>query len=89
MGAAVQAFFTYPETCGKTLEEIVVLFRKEGPHPWNTKPGRSRLNAKIEAVIDRKRNLNVPLTDAPPRTESSNEKDDVVESTSGATATSN
>jgi len=65
MGAAVQAFFTYPETCGKTLEEIELLFSKDGPHPWNTKPGQSRLDAEIVAVGDRKRNPNVPLTDTP------------------------
>lgn len=53
-GAAVQAFFTYPETCGKTLEEIEVLFSAEGPRPWHTKPGGSRLDAEIEAVKDRK-----------------------------------
>jgi len=54
MAAAVQAFFTYPETCGKTLEEIEVLFSKEGPHAWLTKPGDSRLDTEIQAVIDRK-----------------------------------
>lgn len=54
MGAAVQAYFFYPETCGKTLEEIEVMFSKGGPHPWNTKPGGSRLDAEIEAVRDRK-----------------------------------
>lgn len=54
LGAAVQAYFTYPETCGKTLEEIEVLFSKGGPKPWKTKPGGSRLEAEIEAVIARK-----------------------------------
>jgi len=54
-GAAVQAFFTYPETCGKTLEEIEILFSKEGPRPWKTKVGGSRLDAEIQAVIERKR----------------------------------
>lgn len=52
--AAVQAFFTYPETCGKTLEEIEILFSHEGPKPWHTKPGQSRLDAEIEAVGRRK-----------------------------------
>ncbi len=52
--AAVQAFFTYPETCGKTLEEIELLFSKDGPRPWKTKPGESRLEAEIQAIIDRK-----------------------------------
>lgn len=53
-GAAVQAFFTYPETCGKTLEEIEIMFSKGGPRPWHTKPGGSRLDAEIQAVIERK-----------------------------------
>ncbi|RDL38320.1 Uncharacterized protein BP5553_02660 [Venustampulla echinocandica] len=52
--AAVQAYFTYPETCGKTLEEIEILFSDDGPRPWKTKPGGSRLDAEIQAVIDRK-----------------------------------
>lgn len=52
--AAAQAFFTYPETCGKTLEEIEVLFSSAGPKPWKTKPGDSRLDAEIAAVIERK-----------------------------------
>jgi Sugar (and other) transporter len=54
MGAATQAFFTYPETCGKTLEEIEILFSKGGPRPWHTKPGQSRLDAEIQAIIERK-----------------------------------
>lgn len=54
LGAAVQAYFTYPETCGKTLEEIETMFSKGGPKPWHTKPGGSRLDAEIEAVIARK-----------------------------------
>jgi MFS family permease len=53
-GAAVQAFFTYPETCGKTLEEIELMFSKGGPKPWRTKPGGSRIDAEIQAVIERK-----------------------------------
>lgn len=54
--AALQAYFTYPETCRKTLEEIEILFSKGGPKPWRTKPGESRLAAEIEAVIERKTN---------------------------------
>jgi len=52
--AAIQAFLTYPETCGKTIEEIELLFSKGGPHAWKTKPGESRLGAEIQAVIERK-----------------------------------
>jgi len=46
-GAAIQAYFTYPETAGKTLEEIEELFRKGGPRPWHTKPGGSLLDQKV------------------------------------------
>lgn len=53
-GAAVQAYFTYPETCQKTIEEVELMFSKEGPHAWNTKAGGSRLEAEIQAVIERK-----------------------------------
>ncbi|KAF1837593.1 general substrate transporter [Decorospora gaudefroyi] len=48
--AAVQAFFTYPETCGKTLEEVEFLFSKEGPHAWRTKKGSENLDRDIEHV---------------------------------------
>ncbi|EDU39939.1 high affinity glucose transporter [Pyrenophora tritici-repentis Pt-1C-BFP] len=48
--AAVQFFFTYPETCGKTLEEIEVLFSKDGPHAWQTKKGSDHLARDIKHV---------------------------------------
>jgi len=47
----------YPETCGKTLEEIEVMFSKDGPKSWNTRKGESRLQAEIEAVIARKEGI--------------------------------
>jgi Sugar (and other) transporter len=47
IGASVQAFFTYPETAGKTLEEIEMLFQKGGPRPWHTKPGNSLLDQRL------------------------------------------
>ncbi|MCJ1359423.1 MAG: hypothetical protein MMC33_009425 [Icmadophila ericetorum] len=53
-GAAVQAFLTYPETAGKSIEEIEFLFSKNGPRPWKTKVGDSRLDAAIEEVRERK-----------------------------------
>ncbi|TVY17485.1 High-affinity glucose transporter [Lachnellula arida] len=48
--AAAQAFVSYPETAGKTLEEIELLFAKDGPHPWNTKPGNSMLDARVQDI---------------------------------------
>jgi hypothetical protein len=53
-GAAVQAYLPTPETCGKNIEEIELLFSKGGPKPWNTKPGGSRLDAEIQAVLERR-----------------------------------
>lgn len=50
MLAAVQAFFTYPETAGKTIEEIELLFSKGAIKPWKTKPGDSLQDAKSEEV---------------------------------------
>ena len=49
-GAAIQAYLTYPETAGKSIEEIEFLFSRGGPRPWNTRPGESLLDRKIEAV---------------------------------------
>ncbi|CZR58457.1 related to high-affinity glucose transporter [Phialocephala subalpina] len=51
-GASIQAFFTYPETAGKTLEEIELMFRKGGPKPWKTKPGDSLLDQRILEVAE-------------------------------------
>lgn len=52
--AAAQAFFTYPETCGKTLEEIEVMFHTGAVPAWKTRKGESRLDAEIQAVTERK-----------------------------------
>lgn len=51
---AVWIYALYPETCGKTLEEIEFMFSNQGPRPWNTKKGESRLVEEIEAVKHRK-----------------------------------
>ncbi|KAF2019055.1 general substrate transporter [Aaosphaeria arxii CBS 175.79] len=50
LAGAIQFWFTYPETCGKTLEEIEVLFSPDGPRPWKTKKGHSRLEDEVVAV---------------------------------------
>jgi hypothetical protein len=52
---ACQMFFTFPETMGKTLEEIEALFAPDAPRAWHTKPGHSRLNALIDEA--REKNL--------------------------------
>ncbi|EXJ65467.1 hypothetical protein A1O7_01808 [Cladophialophora yegresii CBS 114405] len=52
--AAVQFYFTYPETCNKSLEEIEFLFSKEGPKPWNTRPGESRLDRLIDEAREKR-----------------------------------
>ena len=49
-GAGIQAFVAYPETAGKSLEEIEAMFSKGGPRPWKTKVGHSALDAKIAQV---------------------------------------
>ncbi|KAI8632369.1 general substrate transporter [Xylariaceae sp. FL1651] len=53
-GSAIQTFFTYPETCGKTIEEVELLFAKGAIPAWKTRKGGSRLEAEIQAVLNRK-----------------------------------
>ena len=65
-GAAAQAWFTYPETCGKTIEEVEEMFAKGGPLAWKTKKGESRLGSEIQAVIDKKAEENEkPVAEKP------------------------
>ena len=45
---AIQFYFMYPETCGKSLEEIEAMFAPGGPKPWHTKPGESKLDTLVE-----------------------------------------
>ena len=53
IGSAFQTFFTYPETAGKSLEEIEFMFSKEGPWPWKTRIGESRLDREIELIREK------------------------------------
>ncbi|KAF2724271.1 sugar transporter [Polychaeton citri CBS 116435] len=55
LGAAAQAFFSYPETARKSLEEIEEMFKKGGPRPWQTRVGDSRLDAHIQQVMQEQR----------------------------------
>ncbi|GAB7347645.1 hypothetical protein MBLNU459_g4513t1 [Dothideomycetes sp. NU459] len=55
MGAGVQAFFSYPETARKSLEEIEEMFRPGAPMPWKTKIGQSHLDEHIATVIEEQR----------------------------------
>ncbi|KAL2133619.1 hypothetical protein VTI74DRAFT_2021 [Chaetomium olivicolor] len=55
IAAAGWFFLLCPETCGKTLEEVEVMFSKDGPRPWKTVKGNSRLAAEVEAIVERKR----------------------------------
>ncbi|KAK0649096.1 general substrate transporter [Cercophora newfieldiana] len=65
MAAAVWFYVFYPETCGKTLEEVEVLFSNNGPKPWNTKKGSERLQAGIDAVKARQEAKQGDDSDAP------------------------
>lgn len=49
---AIQFFFMYPETCGKTIEEIEVLFSSGGPNAWQTRKGSERLAQEIDDVAN-------------------------------------
>ena len=55
VAASAWFFVFYPETCGKTLEEVELMFAGDVP-PWKTRKGGSRLEAEIEAVRARKQN---------------------------------
>jgi hypothetical protein len=55
LGAAVQFFFSYPETGRKSLEEIEEMFKKGGPTPWRTKLGQSHLDERTASVAAEQR----------------------------------
>ncbi|KAL4939447.1 hypothetical protein BDV06DRAFT_214276 [Aspergillus oleicola] len=67
--AAIHFFFTYPETCGKTLEEIEDMFAPGGPKPWHTKPGGSELDAHIDEVRAHSKHINSDTMEIKPRAE--------------------
>lgn len=50
--AAIHFWLAYPETCGKTIEEIEVLFSDNGPKAWKTKKGSEHLEQDIAAVAN-------------------------------------
>ena len=50
---AVQFYFTYPETCQKSLEEIEEMFAPGGPPAWKTKVGHSKLDILIEEAREK------------------------------------
>ncbi|KAM3424810.1 hypothetical protein BST61_g6791 [Cercospora zeina] len=52
--AALQFFFTYPETANKSLEEIEEMFAPGGPKPWHTKPGESKLDMLINEAAEKR-----------------------------------
>lgn len=57
VGAAVQAWFLYPETARKSLEEIEEMFRPGGPKPWQTRPGQSKTDQHVADYIERKASM--------------------------------
>ena len=42
---------TVNDSGGKTLEEIEILFSKDGPKPWKTKVGQSKLQEEIDNAV--------------------------------------
>lgn len=77
MAAAIQFFFSYPETARKSLEEIEELFRKGGPKPWKTKIGQSGLEERTASVAE-SRKASVAGDDSDKRSKEVDEKEDIV-----------
>lgn len=51
--ASVQAYVSYPETAGKTIEEIQLLFEPGALKPWKTRPGESLLDEKVQVIAQK------------------------------------
>lgn len=63
LGAAVQAFVSYPETACKSLEEIEQMFRPGAPKPWKTKVGQSLLDHHVQEVEQEQRSGSITYTE--------------------------
>jgi len=50
LGAAAQAWYSYPETARKSLEEIEAMWKDDALKPWQTKPGQSHLDEVAQDV---------------------------------------
>lgn len=50
LGAAAQAYVSYPETARKSLEEVEQLWKKDATRPWKTKPGQSSLDSHMHDI---------------------------------------
>lgn len=57
IGYIAPYLLTTGQTCSKTLEEIEVMFSPEGPRPWHTKKGHSRLDVMIDQVREKQLNI--------------------------------
>ncbi|KAE8141900.1 hypothetical protein BDV38DRAFT_278684 [Aspergillus pseudotamarii] len=62
----IQLYFTYPETCGKTLEEVGGVLFPDGPKPRQTKPGNSKLDALVDDVRVNHKHINLGITESKP-----------------------
>jgi hypothetical protein len=59
LGAAIQFFFSYPETGRKSLEEIEVMFRSGAIKPWKTRLGESKLDDRTASVVEEQRQASI------------------------------
>lgn len=69
MCAAAWFFAFYPETCGKTLEEVEIMFSNDCPKPWKTRKGESRLVAEVQALREKHHLAQDPVVETAETTE--------------------